>query len=484
MPKLPFSRKSTPRKQVTGTSLQSQGAVNPQQHVASLSELGSQAGGRIQEVVPILIGTQALLTYTRMVRGDTSVRTSLRAGKAPILGADFYVDPYDDSPDSDVIKDFVAHNLFSGMSSPFIKIIEQCLKMYENGYSVFEPVWEMREWTPPASATGAFARRKQYTMLKKIAVRPSSTITKINYDDNGGPLSIEQNAIRASGVPNKVTIPIEKLLIFTFDQDAGDLQGNSILRSAYPHWYYKDHLYKIDAVQKERHGIGVPDIELQPGFSPQDKAFAHQLGANLRTNESSYIVRTTTMKVGFAELKSQPVNALESAIHHDDMIMKNIMVQFLNMGLSGAGGRATGATAMDMFLKSMKYVAGSICDVFNSYLIPNLVAYNFKTDQFPKLDVRNIGETKDLQMWAAAMANLIKQKAIQVDDETEQWIRRQVDMPKRTTPFVQPTQAPAPNAQPTPAPNANGNTPPVPANGTGPTDTTGNVGKSPSSGAV
>jgi hypothetical protein len=167
---------------------------------------------------------------------------------------------------------------------------------------------------------------------------------------------------------------------------------------------------------------------------------AHTLGANLRTNESSYIVRTTTMKVGFAELSTQLVDALKSALHHDDMIMKNIMVQFLNMGLSGAGGRSTGATAMDMFLKSMRYLAGAMCDVFNSYLIPNLVAYNFKTDQFPRLDVRNIGEAKDMQMWAAAMSNLIKQKAIQVDDETEQWLRRQVDMPKRTTPFTLDTQ--------------------------------------------
>jgi hypothetical protein len=165
-----------------------------------------------------------------MVRSDVSVRVSLRAGKAPILGADFYVDPYDDTPDSEVIKEFVAANLFNGMSSPFVKVLEQALKMYEYGYSVFEPVWEMREWTPPLSVSGQYAQRKQYTMLKKLAVRPAPTISKILYDDNGGPVGIEQNAVGASGQPRKVQIPIDKLLIFTFDQDGGDITGNSILR--------------------------------------------------------------------------------------------------------------------------------------------------------------------------------------------------------------------------------------------------------------
>jgi hypothetical protein len=92
------------------------------------------------------------------------------------------------------------------------------------------------------------------------------------------------------------------------------------------------------------------------------------IGKNLRTNEQAHIVRTTAMEIGFAEIKSTPANALESANHHDNMIMKNVMVQFLNLGIEGSGGgRATGATAADMFLKAMRYVANSICDYFNQY---------------------------------------------------------------------------------------------------------------------
>lgn len=476
LPKLPRIRASATR-QDTGTSYTAQGT-----QPANYSEIGSQAGTRLIDPLPALSNPrQAAQTYRKMVRADASVRTSLRAGKAPVLGAEFFVEPFSDDPQDLAIQEFVEFNLFNGMTTPWLKTLEQILKFYEDGYQVFEPVWELREWAP--RKTSPAANRRKYTMLRKLAVRPTLTILRIEYDDNGGPTGIVQNALDANGKVNQVTIPIDKLIIFTFDQDGGDLTGNSILRSAYQHWYYKDHLYKIDAIQKERHGIGVPDIVLNPGFSPQDKDFAHELGRNLRTNQNAYIVRTTLMTVGFAELSGNPVDVLASALHHDVMIMKNVMVQFLNAGLDASGGgRATSATAMDMFLKAMRYVAqGLICDPINLYLIPNLVAYNFKTDRFPQLRARNIGEAKDLQMWAAAVRNLVECGALLVDDVTEQWIRQQVDMPRRTTEFVPPEERPT-RIQETileqgQLDRGNGN------QGSPSVVRTGNTGVSPSSGA-
>jgi hypothetical protein len=422
-------------------------------------EQGSAAGVKIYDPVPELGSRyQARQTYAKMKRADASVRISLLAGKAPVLGADFYIEPASETPEDRTIQEFVEYNLFDGMTITWLKFVEQVLRMFEDGFEPFETVWELREWSPGESG----ANRKRYTMLRKMAVRPASTVNEIVYDDNGGPVEIVQQAIRADGKSEEERIPIGKLCVFTYDQEAGDLEGNSILRSAYQNWYYKDHLYKIDAIQKERHGIGIPEVELQPGFSPKDQQVANELAKNLRTNEKAYIVRTTMMNINFVELGTQPVNVLHSINHHDDMIMKNIMVQFLNAGVTeGGGNRATSATSMDMFLKSMRYIAQSICDAMNMYVIPNLVTYNFKTNRFPKLAVRNVGETKDLQMWAAAMSNLIDKRAIIVDDETEQWIRKIVQAPKRTTPFT-------PEQQPQPANPNNGNFGP----------TTGNVPKS------
>ena len=115
--------------------------------------------------------------------------------------------------------------------------------------------------------------------------------------------------------------------------------------------------------------------------------------------------------------------------------MKNILVQFINLGLdSSGGGRATGATAFDAFMKAMRYIANMICDYINMFLIPYLVAYNFPTNRFPKLCVRNIGETKDMQAWSSMVKNLLEAQGITPDMPTEQYLRKIADMPQKTEP--------------------------------------------------
>lgn len=473
MAKLPSLPKTTetPRKQVTGTGYQSGSAVETPP--ASFAEMGSSRVSTIRDPVPDLANrTQELQTYKKMMRGDVSVRSSLRVGKSSILSAEFYTEPYSPDPEDLVVEEFVHDNLFYGGNIPWTKTLEGIVRFLENGFSVFEDVWELREWAP--RTTSPTANRKQYTMLRKLAERPARTITTFQYDDNGGLNSVKQNAIGADGQTKEVEIPIGKCTVFTFEGD-GNVEGESILRPAHRNWYYKDKLYTIDAIQKERHGIGVPEVEILPGASKSDKAFAEELGANLRTNEKAYIVRPSTLAVGFAELKGNPVNALESALHHDNQIMKNILTQFINLGLdSSGGGRATGATAFDAFMKAMKYIANMICDYLNMYLIPKLVAYNFPTNRFPKLCVRNIGETRDMQAWSSMVKNLFESLGITPDLPTEQYLRRIADIPQKTEDRPEPVVA-TPPATDTTSTNPDGS----PKKSHSPNGGAGNLPKSP-----
>lgn len=73
------------------------------------------------------------------------------------------------------------------------------------------------------------------------------------------------------------------------------------------------------------------------------------------------------------------------------------------------------------------------------YLIPELVVSNFPTTNFPQLQVRNIGETRDLQMLGAAIANLLSQGGFEMDDPTENWLRRVFDMPLKDRSTVRST---------------------------------------------
>lgn len=425
-PKLLTRKSASPTNRVTGTTLTAKPAIPAPSDV--MTEYGSSRGSSLPDVVPVLANRAlAIKTYNTMVRTDVSVRISLRAGKAPILGGQYYIDAFDETEISAQIAEFAAENIFLAPGRPWLLVLQDILRMFEHGFSVIEPVFALREWAPKRTTPGA--NRKQYTMVKKLAFRPASTIKQFDYDNNGGPNQVIQMAIQADNSLKETPLKIEKLVIFTFEGEGTNLEGQSILRSAYDHWYYKQQLYKIDAIQKERHGIGVPDITLPPGYNNNDKKVAHELGRNLRTNEYAYIVRPPGFEVGFAELKSQLVDPLKSATHHDLQIMKNVLIQFIDP--EAGSNRASSAVSADIFLKAQRYLAQLICDYVNQFLMPQIVAYNFDTDQFPQLKVRNIGEVKDVQMWAAAVSNLASQEVISVDDDTEQYVREVLQFPHK-----------------------------------------------------
>ncbi len=456
-----FPRRDDARRRETGTSLNAKGSIEVKPN--ALAELGSAVATNLRDVVPVLGSRQgAYRQFELMSSNDAAVDVSLRAGKAPVLGADFFMQPYNAEPENMEIAEFARFNLFEGMTSPFLSVMEDVLRMYEYGHSMLEPVFETRQWSPNRSG----ANRRNYTMLRKLAIRHPTTIKEYLYDDNGGPAGVVQTAIGASGQTKDVEIPIDKLIIFTLNRRGGDVTGRSLLRTSYKHWYYKDHLYNIDAIQKERHALGIPRVALPMGYTDDDKAAAIELVKNVRANEEAGFVQPPGYVMDFVKPEGALVDVMKSIEHHNGMIMLNVMVQFLLLGIqdAGGGGRATSGSHQNMYEKALRSIGQLICQAFNLYLIPNLVGYNFDTDRFPKLQVRNIGEGKDIQMWASAMSNLISQEAITVDIETEQWIRQQVDMPAKLGERPEPTDS---------------------SNGAGPTserggikgDTSGNVGK-------
>src|SRR5213076_1826132 len=125
---------------------------------------------------------------------------------------------------------------------------------------MFEKVWEPR-----------IIKGKERLVWKKLAPRHPMDVKTWHYDENGGPAAVEMWAPSGDPIQPDVVIPIEKLAVFTFDREAGNVEGISVLRSAYKHWYFKYQLYKIDAIQKERHGLGIPVIKLPVGYSTKDR---------------------------------------------------------------------------------------------------------------------------------------------------------------------------------------------------------------------
>lgn len=356
-----------------------------------------------------LRGYLGLKMYDKMRRSDAKVRSTLRLIKTPVLGANWYVDPASLSPMDKMIAEQISNNLFNTMTISWSQFLKECLLHLDFGFYSFEKVLRIKdglvEW-------------------QKFAPRHSMDLWEWEYDANGGPNAGVFYAPNTS--PESRRIPIEKLLVFTYDQEAGDLCGIPLLRSVYKHWYFKENLYKIDAIQKERHGIGIPVVTLPPGYKEEDKNAANELGRNLRTNENAHVVLPPNWELVFAKLEGQPVDCMVSIEHHNRQIADNILAGFLENKTA-----TNQEDAQTLFLRATRFVADGVRDVINKWAIPEIVAYNWGSDvQPPELKVRNIGYAVDWRVLSFALRNLVGAGIIIPDEELETRIREEIDMPK------------------------------------------------------
>jgi hypothetical protein len=372
-----------------------------------------------------LEGTRGLQKYDQMRKSDGTVRGTLRLVKTPVLAARWFMEPAA-GPDGTIrlkdkkIAEFVWKALNEYMSISFSQMMQESLLMCEFGYYMFEKVWENRQ-----------IEGRTRTVLKKLGPRHPMDVKEWHYDSNGGPAAVTMYPT-SNPLMNDVTIDIKKMLVFTFDKEAGNIEGISLLRSMYKHWYYKDQLYKIDAIQKERHGIGIPMITLPPGFSPTDKDLAENMGRNLRTNERAHVVLPPNWELVMLKLEGQPVDCLKSIEHHDLQIQKSILAD----EISGKGDEA-------MFLKATRFIADIVCQTFNDYLIKELVDYNFPAvKNYPKLRARRIGEQADWRTMSFAIRNFIGAGVIQPDDVLERNIREEMDLPPLDEATIRKTETP------------------------------------------
>jgi hypothetical protein len=364
-----------------------------------------------QEWNPKLEGRQGLREYYKMKRLDGTVRGALRLLKTPILAGRWFIEPASNSTRDKNIAKFVENNLFYGLNVSWANLVTDILLFCEYGYMPFEKVYDINI--------------KGEVVLRKLAPRHPLDIREWRYDANGGPQGIVMEQTEVDQEP--IFIPIRKIANFALEPEAGDMTGISVLRSAYKHYFYKDTFYKIDAIQKERHGIGIPVIKLPMNFSAADKAAADQLGRNLRTNERAHVVLPPNWELMFAELRGQPVDCLKSIDHHDKKIMANVLAPFMDE--SNVDPKST-----DLFYKSTRYIGLTVCDVFNRHIIPQLVDFNFLLGpdrKYPQLRVRRIGEQEDTRTMSFSLRNFVGAGIIIPDDDLEDFARRELDLPPR-----------------------------------------------------
>lgn len=436
---------SYPPSVVTGAEFFSDSKVLLKEKKPNVNELGSSEPSPYtaffrNEYNRDLQGLQGLRKYDVMRKSDGVVAGQLLAIKTPVMAGRWFIKPGKKDKKNERIADFVWSCLTEYMSISWTQVLEESMLSADFGIWVWQKVWEIRK-----------IGGKEMVVLKKLAPRHPMDIKKINYDKHGGPESIVffSKKNKDDAAVEEIKADIDDLLVISLHREAGNLLGVSILRPMYKHWYFKDQLYKIDAIQKERHGIGIPVIKLPPNFDPvKDVNEANQLGRNLRANERAHIVLPPNWVIEFAKLEGNPVDCIKSIQHHNDMIRESMLAAFTG------SERVAKEEDLSLFLKATRFIAQSVCDAFNLYLIPDIVKYNFDgIIENPKLSVRQIGEQADMRTFSYALRNMIGAGVIRPDDVLEDYVRELMDLPEvdlTTVRVVKTPQSGVPQAGTTP----------------------------------
>ncbi len=380
-------------------------------------------GGQItgEDYVGELTGVSALTTYDKMRKSDGVVKAALLACELPIRAANWYIEPASDDDSDKEVASFISECLFSKMSITWDDFLRQALLMLAFGFSVFEKVFQ------PVDFDG-----KQMIGWRKFAPRLQKTIQK--WQTQEGKDGLVQ-MLPTGG--NNISIPIEKLLIFTHQKEGDNWLGISVLRSAYRPWFFKGHIEKINAIAFEKQGLGIPYAKLPKGYSEKDRDKAEELLKNVRANEQGYMIIPDGWEIGFTDMKAGTLmNPDETIRRYNREILISVLAQFLDLGSGPTGSRALSADHSSTFHNNLTAVAKTVQDVINKYAIKQLVDLNYTVEKYPSLEYSYIGLPRYKEV-SEALSLLVAQGAVVPDNKLEDYLRQLMNLPKKPIEIIE-----------------------------------------------
>lgn len=360
-----------------------------------------------------LTGLAGIRKYEMMRRSDPTVRSTLQVVKLPILQAEWDVEPVSDD-EADVFKaQFVKRELMRRKVN-WQKFLREALTELDFGHSVIEKTFELTEY-----------EGKKLVGIEELGYRKQTTILNWEADGKDG---ITQQLIDK---PN-VAIPREKLMYFVFDQEGDNYQGISLLRYVYKAWDFKHKYELLNGVATERHAAGVPVVEMDLDASQEELDAIDEIMRNFRVNEQGYIRKPKNVGVELLDMNSNSLkDVMPSMKYYDYQIQSSVLAQFLALGMTDTGSRATSQDHSKLYLMSEGALAKQLKNVIENELINQLCDLNFSdmSSGYPKLTFGKIGD-ENVEQLGQYVQNLFNSGAVQYDPSIENYLRKVGGLPE------------------------------------------------------
>jgi hypothetical protein len=363
----------------------------------------------------------AVRIYEIMRRSDATVRSTLQVCKLPILSSTWGIEEASDDKFDLEVAEFVEQELFN-RNIDWHSFMKEGLSMFDFGFSVAEKTYELTQF-----------HGQTRIGLAKIGFRKQRSI--MNWETKEGNPGITQQ-LQA----DTVSIPMEKLIVFTNDKEGDNYEGISLLRYAYKHWDIKDKLDIINAIALEKLAVGVPVLKKPADADQADLVAAREAMRNFRANEEGYQEIPIGWELEMLDMKANSTkDVIPSIQYHDRQIQISVLAQFLSLGGSEASGsRAVSADHSKLFLLSEEATAKNIQSTLQQQLVKQICDLNFTKEQlkngYPKLTFSKIGD-EDTTALADSIQKMMSAGALTYDPYLEDHLRKLLrvpDLPQET----------------------------------------------------
>lgn len=330
-------------------------------------------------------------TTAENMRADPAVTAALAALTFPILGAALTVEGASDDPEDVKLAEFVEAGL-ANMTTDLSTHRMETLDSVGDGVAVFYTRYERRE--------------DDLWHLRKLKLLPNKSITEWNIDeDHGDPVGVTQTL--PSGRPEVFTM--DELLVFTHMRRGDSLLGRPALRAMYRPWFLIDKLSRIGAIAVERGASGTPWARYTGGSDTEARKLDRAL-QGLHAQERAYLrIDEDVPDWGIKGIEGATVDAVPLMEYQRRDLFLAPLAQFLALGSDGVGSMALSGDHSGFFMLALNFIAAEIEAVYNRYLIPRWIGYNWTvpSDRLPKVKHGAI-DRRDVGAWTQAVAAMVQ----------------------------------------------------------------------------
>lgn len=401
-----------------------------------------QWGGILEEeFLRELRGQNGIKVYREMSKNDAVVGASMFAYTTLAKEVTFKMDSANQGDaKADEIADFFTGALFEDMNLSWRDLVSEIFSFLTYGWAWFEVVYKRR-----SGQEGEVKSRYDDNKIgwRKWGIRGQDTLYNWEMDVNGGINAMVQ---QTAPTYSRITIPISKSLLFRTAAERGNPEGVSILRTAYPTWYYKRRFQIVRGIGIERDLAGLPVLTPPEGvdlWNPQDsqaatlKSNAERLVRNIRRDEHEGVVKPFGWELELlASSGGRQFNITEVIGQLNSEIAMSMMTDFLLVGHEQVGARSLATDKRAVFSHAAASFLDTICETVNRFAIPALMKLNGWDEKLtPTLSHGPVAEIE-----LTELTNFIEKTAgaglLFPDEELEKHLRKRALLPPPPdTPF-------------------------------------------------